>query len=721
MDQTQEFSEKTRPYTATHNIVKTPVTNYPDSAWEQKGDINALRIILRMAQAVTERISSEEICERIIDIFIEETDFENISILFYNPKKDHLKLVAATGSANILQSLHGRSYHKDLVFERGEGIAWQVFESQTPVFIEDSSKEPIPAKSGSRINLRSLACLPLWSKGVLNLSVPDPRSLPSHQRKELVILSNVIGHLLQTTELHEKLTTSHQHLQQLVDARTGELQHLNREYRAYMVHMESVIEKAPQGICLVDSVGNIQHVNPSLLSILDCSPEYLAGHSPAKIFQYKSDYAELIKILDNGGLARLTDIALLRPDGSAVPADVFLHPLQGSEDKKRGSMLVVHDLTNQKVAAEKLIYIEKLRALGSMAGGIAHDFNNLLTTILGNVELLIMEAKDPEVVCRLKNIEIAVNDGAHTVRRLQTFTGFGHKSETKKRATNVTEVVKDVIELTRPKWKDECQKNGVTIETKPVLQDTEPVAMHPAELREILTNLVFNSVDAMPDGGTLTLRSFRKDSNIIIEVEDTGIGMSEETKKKIFDPYFTTKAVGNSGLGLSVSYGLVVKAGGMISVESKEDKGTTFSISLPISEFKEIDKIFIKEAAQMQPLRVLIVDDEEQIVDLLAIMLDGLGHKVTGLSDGRQALDCLENEDFDLVMTDLGMPGVSGWDIAAKSKDKNADMPVILFTGWGAKYEEKDLTKAGIDAVLSKPFRLGDLMNIISEQCSIKI
>ncbi|MEA1867339.1 MAG: ATP-binding protein, partial [Thermodesulfobacteriota bacterium] len=681
-------------------------------------EIQALLIIFRMAEAVSQCISHEEICKCIIDIFIEDTDFENASILLYDTKKDCLRLTAAKGFSEILGISHKQSYHDNLIFERDEGIAWKVFGSQTPMFIENSAKKSIPVKPGSKVLPCSLVCLPLWSIGVFNLSSQAPRTFSPCKRRDLVILSNVIGRLLQTTEFHEKLYASHLHLQELVETKNSELHHVKKELSGAMAYMESAIENVPQGVCLLDSAGNMLHANPVFFSIAGCSLEYIAGNSPVKLFQDKTDYADLRNLLLTGGLAKLTDIDLLRPDKTTLPADIFLHPLRDPEGRNQGSMLVVHDLTNQKIATEKLIYIEKLRALGSMAGGIAHDFNNLLTTILGNAQLLAMGINDQGALRKVSNIETAVNDGAFTVSRLQTFTGFGQKLKTRGQASNVDEVVKDAIELTRPKWKDESEKNGIFINTKLDLHDTRSVSMHPAELREILTNLIFNAVDAMPEGGTITMRSYEKASNVVLEIEDDGIGMSKDIKKRVFNPYFTTKDIGNSGLGLSVSFGLIVQAKGTVSVDSKEGKGTTFMIILPISGTQEVSKAPTAENSETQPLKILAVDDEKQIVDLLTIMLDGLGHKIVGVSDGQHAIDFLDKEDFDLVITDLGMPMISGWDIAAKAKSRKAGLPVILITGWGAEYESKDLTGVGIDAVLSKPFRLDELKNIISEQCA---
>ena len=686
---------------------------------QEAEEIQAMQIILRMAEAVTQHISQKKICKCIIDIFIEDTDFENASILLYDTKKDCLRLTAAKGFSEILEIPHKQSYRMDLVFERDEGIAWKVFESHIPMFIENSAKESIPVKPGSKIHPCSLVCLPLWCIGVLNLSSSTPRAFSPYKKRDLAILSNVIGRLLQTTELHEKLNTSHLHLQQLVEAKTRELHHVKKELGNTIAYLESVIKNAPQGICLINPSGDMRHANPSFLSILGCTPDYIAGYSPEKLFQDKTDYANLSNLLLTRDLARLTDIDLLRPDGTTVPADIFLHSLRNPEGENQG-MLVVHDLTNQKIAMEKLIHIEKLRALGSMAGGIAHDFNNFLTTILGNAQLLAMGIKDQEALHKIRNIETAVNDGAFTVRRLQTFTGFRQKLEAKNRISNIIAVIKDAIDLTKPKWKDECEKNGIFINTKLELQDTGPVSMHPSELREILTNLIFNSVDAMPEGGTITMRSCEKDSNVVLQIEDNGIGMSKDSKKRVFDPYFTTKDIGNSGLGLSVSFGLIVQAKGTISVDSKEGEGTTFRIVLPISGKQEVRVAPTAESPETQHLRILAVDDEKQIVDLLSTMLDGLGHKVIGVTNGQQALDYLEKEDFDLVITGLGMPVISGWDVAAKAKSRNPDLPVVLVTGWGAEYESKDLTKTGIDAVLSKPFKLDELTKIISEQCAGK-
>jgi PAS domain S-box-containing protein len=683
----------------------------------QADSVKSLGILLRMAKAVTDDRSAEDLCKEIVGIIIEETGFENASLLLYDRNDDSLKLTAAKGVIQILAGKVDRPYNQNLQFRRGEGLAWQVFDTLTPAFINDTSQEPFEPKGGATIRPRSIACLPVKGKGVINLSSSRPAEFQSYQKRDLVIVADVIGHLLQSTELRERLNTSHLHLQQLVEAKTTELHRVNKELRATMSYMQSVIQNAPQGICLLDPDGDVRHVNPSFLAILDCSPEYIVGRSPARLFFHAGDYLILRNAMTRKGLVRISDVSILRPDGSTIPADMFLHPLLDPEDRQSGGMLILHDLSRQKAEAEKLLHTEKLRALGSMAGGVAHDFNNLLTTILGNVELLQKGIKDPEGLRRLKTIKMAVHDGAFTVRRLQTLTGLKYGQNTGTATIRPDTVVHDAIEMTRPKWRDECQKRGVTIDVILELEETKPVAIGQTELREVLVNLIFNAIDAMPNGGRLSLRSRQTDSDVVLEIEDTGIGMSEDTRRRIFDPFFSTKGVGNSGLGLSVSYGLIARAGGSIEIATKEGKGTTFFLTLhACTQDKEGDAESEKENPRPadRELRVLVVDDEEQIVDLLSTMLKNAGHQPTGVLSGTAAAAHLEENQFDVVITDLGMPEMSGWEVASAAKRIHPETAVILLTGWGAEYEGKDLSASGVDAVLSKPFRFEQLAKALS-------
>ncbi len=676
----------------------------------------ALGILLRIAECSASPLTKKDLAQEIVTILIEETEFENCSILIYSPEEDSLNLMAAKGFIDFFFPDESREHRSDLKFRRGEGIAWQVFESRSPLFVEDTSREPIPQLSGSKVSVGCLSCLPLKGEGVLNLSATRPRKLLPYQRRDLVIIAEVIGHVLRSSELRLRLQASHDHLQQMVEAKTSELLRTNKELHAAMEYMNSVIQHAPQGIALTDSLGRFTNINKAFCKMIKTRPKKMIGEDLEVLFENRADLMLLQKQVTQKGVAHLAEVAIKRTDGSAFPADVFLHNIAPRNKKHEGVMLIIHDLSHQKLMTERLVHSEKLRALGSMAGGIAHDFNNLLTTILGNVELLAKEPLSDKGKRRLKSIEMAVQDGAQTVRRLQTFTGF-EKRKKKKSTCDVNDVVKSAIELTEPKWKNESQRKGITIKVITYLDSKLKAAIHESELREVLTNLIFNAVDAMEaQGGTISIRTSDLVDKVHIEVIDTGVGMDEETAKRIFDPFFSTKDVGNSGLGLSISYGLIVGAGGTLTVDSKLNLGTTFHITLPsYSEDSGMPSRSSMEPVDQRKLKILVVDDEDQIVDLLTTILETSGHEVTGIAEAARAIDLLQKEEFDLLLTDLGMPGVSGMELARLAKDSIQGIKVIMLTGWGAEYENQDLKDKGIDAVVSKPFRFDELTAVIYE------
>ena len=222
-----------------------------------------------------------------------------------------------------------------------------------------------------------------------------------------------------------------------------------------------------------------------------------------------------------------------------------------------------------------------------------------------------------------------------------------------------------MLTITQPRWKDQAQQKGVHIQLVKDLGEIPLILGNPSEIREVLTNIIFNAVDAMPEGGeTDPVNATPNDDWIEVRIADTGIGMTEEVRRRIFDPFFTTKGVTNSGLGLSVSYGIVKRHGGEILVESESGKGTTFILHLPIGYEQEVaeQKVSqpIREARQA---RILVIDDEEAVRDLLSQMLQAKGHEVVVAANGEEGIGRFKDAEFDLVFTDLGMPKISGWEV----------------------------------------------------------
>ncbi len=369
-------------------------------------------------------------------------------------------------------------------------------------------------------------------------------------------------------------------------------------------------------------------------------------------------------------------------------------------------------------AQKQLVQSERLRALGEMAGGVAHDFNNILGAILGRVQLLLLNDKLEEKLKHgLKLIEKSALDGAETVRRIQEFTRVHKFTYVSK--VDLNQIVEDALEMTQPRWKDAAQEKGVDIKIVRQLQETSQVAGVGTELTEVLNNLILNCVDAMPQGGTITIRTYQDQSWAYVEVCDSGVGMSEEVKRLAFEPFFTTKGKQGTGLGLSVAYGIISRHKGEITIESQEGKGTTFTIKLPIHEIASETKE-PETPSQVMDLkfRILVVDDDQNIQEILQDILSLEGHQVTLASSGDQALKFFKSSKFEVVITDLGMPGMSGWDLAKEVRKLNSQIKVVLITGWRAQIETDKIKESGVDFILPKPFHIEQIKEVLYQTAS---
>jgi CheY-like chemotaxis protein len=279
-------------------------------------------------------------------------------------------------------------------------------------------------------------------------------------------------------------------------------------------------------------------------------------------------------------------------------------------------------------------------------------------------------------------------------------------------------VLRQVVEVTRPRWKDEAQAKGAPVDVR---LDIEPIPLvlgNAAELREVFINLVMNGLDAMPGGGNITLgaRLLRPEAGrggeggeaVEVFVRDTGVGMPEEVRRRAFEPFFTTKGQRGSGLGLSVGYGIVARMGGTIAIDSREGAGTTIRVRLPVSSAERTDA-GEKTQAAAPPSRILVVDDEAILADTLAEMLRLQGHTVEAVTDPRDVLPHLEANSVDLLFTDLAMPELSGWEVVAQVHRLRPHVPVILVTGYGNQVDPEQVRRAGVSQVVSKPFRWQDI------------
>ncbi|GEM_PF-3110541 len=364
---------------------------------------------------------------------------------------------------------------------------------------------------------------------------------------------------------------------------------------------------------------------------------------------------------------------------------------------------------------------ERLNALGQMASGIAHDFNNALSPILGFTELLLSDPgaqEDPERRERyLGTIRTAAKDASSVVQRLREFYRKREGDEPFEEV-DLRKLVEDVVQLSRPRWQGQSRERGLRVGVTTDLVEVPRVCGVPADLREALTNLLFNAVDAMPQGGTITLRTRPAPvaGFVDVEVSDTGLGMTEEVRRRCLEPFFTTKGRDGTGMGLAMVYGIVQRHGGSVEIESTPGSGSTFRLRLPAASPKTGSvALAVPSAAPSRSLRILAVDDEPLIREVLAGYLGLDGHHVQKAAHGREALDRLHLDGIDLVVTDAAMPVMGGLELAKAVKAQYPGTPVILLTGFGDTMKAHGTTPEGVDLVLGKPATIEALRAAIAQ------
>lgn len=367
---------------------------------------------------------------------------------------------------------------------------------------------------------------------------------------------------------------------------------------------------------------------------------------------------------------------------------------------------------------QRIVQQERLRALGEMASGIAHDFNNALQHVIGFCDLLLevrpADLDDPTIVRNyLEWMRTAAHDAAETVRRLRGF--YRHQDDGEPpRSVDLNDVVTKTVLLTQPRWRDQSLARGALITIRTRLDATARIRGKEAELREALTNLIFNAVDAMPNGGVIWLRSRTDGDAVILEVEDSGMGMTAEVRKRCLEPFFTTKGPEGSGLGLAMVYGTVERHGGALDLESDVGQGTRVRLRLPAERRDAGAASDVSGPEPSGPLNLLFVEDDLAVRRIVYDMIQSLGHSVSAVSSGADALDALAHEHFDLVVTDRAMAGMSGDELARAVKAANPALPVLMLTGFGELMRASGELPSGVDLVLGKPITRDDLRRAIA-------
>ena len=476
--------------------------------------------------------------------------------------------------------------------------------------------------------------------------------------------------------------------------------------------LTNILESVSDPICALDSRGHYLWLNTASIELSGYQPEDLIGHSfletlhPADREMAQENFASALR-----GEPRSYEVRYITRDNEVRDALFYNAPLV--MDGRTTSVLSIgRDITELKQQRQRAAQADKLRALGQLASGVAHDFNNALAAILGRAQLMRRQVNTEELLHNLDIIQTAAEDAASTVRRIQT---FARQSEVEEFVLlDASSLLRDAVEITRTRWENEARARGLEYQVEVNAAPSLYTRGNASELREVFVNLIVNAIDAMPRGGRLSISCERVADQLVLRFADTGTGMTEDVREKIFEPFYTTKGAHGTGLGLAVSYGIIERHGGSISVESEVGVGTIFEIRLTAAEPAQVSGGEQQVEPATSSLSVLVVDDEPFVRETLAEMLTAMSHKTVTANDGQTALEQLATGHFDLVFTDLSMPDMDGWELAREIRRRfGAEIGIVLVTGYGkgmaAPAEEKDL----INGVIGKPFDFAQVAETI--------
>jgi PAS domain S-box-containing protein len=379
------------------------------------------------------------------------------------------------------------------------------------------------------------------------------------------------------------------------------------------------------------------------------------------------------------------------------------------EGRVTSLLSIARDITEEKLASERAAEAEKMRALGQITAGVAHNFNNILAAILGHAQLLKRNAKEDRLASQASIIERAALDGAEMVKRIQSFGN--QQKDAGYEPVDINQLIQDSINLTKVRWQDEAQARGIFYEVAADLKSLPIVRGSSSEIREVFVNMILNSLDAMSGGGLLHISTAADQGSVLIQFMDSGVGMSEEVRKRIFEPFFTTKGPSGTGLGLAVSYSAIERHGGSIEVASALGQGSTFTISLPIAEEKRpaAPQPQHQQNSPAVAMNILVIDDDRHVRSAMVEMLKSLGYKAEEAESGVQGIAQMERETFDLVITDLSMPGMDGWAVATEIRRRWPKSKIVMITGYRSTDQIFGENPGLLNDVISKPVRLEEL------------
>ncbi len=537
------------------------------------------------------------------------------------------------------------------------------------------------------------------------------RAIRGRERVVLEVLSQRTYHVLHVTVdpvLNEQgqIIGAVQLVRDLDDLRRTEA-----ELRRQQHFLVNLVESAHDAIFVIDLAGRLVWSNSHLASLTGRLISEMLGKSyTAFVSEDEQDEFELHFQAATVGETRRFEASIYNTTTGEERRVVLTYSPIHEEGKVVSVLGVARDVTEEKSIAERSQQADKLRALGQLASGVAHDVNNDLAAILGRVQRLMRKPEYTELHRDLEVIETAALDSAQTVRRIQNFARQQGQGDFE--SVDLNGLVRDAIEITRTRWLDDAQSRGIKYTVEFEAANLPPILGDGSQLREVFVNLIINALDAMPKGGALRATSSELDDEVQVRFADEGVGIPRRIRERIFEPFFSTKGASGTGMGLAVSYGIVTRHNGRIDVESESGRGAVFTLTFPVTEIMP-ERTPTPVFASVNPLKVLVIDDEEVVRDVLADVLDEQGHAVTQVESGALGIEQAGAATFDVVFTDLSMPEMDGWAVARHVREHHPGTKIVLVTGYGVSVAAPNDEPGLVDTIIGKPFEYDDIAELL--------
>jgi two-component system cell cycle sensor histidine kinase/response regulator CckA len=607
----------------------------------------------------------------------------------------------------------------------GDGSAFDLFEivpDKTPiVIVTGSGDEEIAVQA--------------MKAGASDYLIKDPEG---HYLKTLPI---TVRNAIKAKRAEEALIKAHMELERKVEERTAELKNANLQLQMEIEQRKTIeqalreseerfralTETTSEWIWEVNAEGVFTYVSPIIEELLGYLPEEVIGKTPFDLVPPAESRA---KVEEYRGVFRthkpFRDVEYLseHKHGHSILLETSGVPFFDLDGRLCGYRGIGRDITERTKAKELLIQSERVKAVAELSAGVAHNFNNLLQVVLSCCELASfnLDARNYEnLKFNLDRIAESCRFGAETVKRLENFAGAGSEVIAPKgRVFCLSKVAEKAIELSEPWWKSVPQREGLNISLKTLLPSRCLIRGQENEILEVILNLIKNAAEALPAGGEIGVRTFSEANNWVLEVQDNGVGIPQNDLRRVFEPFFTTKGYKGTGMGLASSYGIIARHGGEISVSSEKGKGTKFTVKLPVARDS---RDIVEEQAVSPPraLRALVIDDQALIVDAMGKLFQQHGHVTFTAQSGPTGIEIFNRESLDLVICDLSMPFMTGWQVAETikymSEKRGAERPLFLMlTGWGEEeFDEQRMIESGVDGFVQKPVNFRKLIATISD------